>query len=327
MEQQSTRLASPPPPASGVRLAWQALPDRVCAAVEAWLGAPIVSAHSQPSGFSPGVAARLLTEDGCRVFVKAIGPEPNPAAAAAHRREARIAASLPAGVPAPRLLWSYDEGEHGWVALLFEDVEGWHPACPWRADELDRVLTCLSSLATRLTPSPLRPPVVGDAREEFAERLCGWRFLREERPAQLDSWSTRHLQQLAALESRAPDAVAGDTLLHFDVRADNILLTPERVWIVDWPLACVGAAWVDLVFFAPSVAMQGGPDPEALLTRCPAAQEADAGALTAAVAAVAGFFTHRAAQPPPPGLPTLRAFQAAQGDVARRWLARRTGWD
>jgi hypothetical protein len=28
-----------------------------------------------------------------------------------------------------------------------------------------------------------------------------------------------------------------------------------------------------------------------------------------------------ALRPPPPGLPTLREFQAAQGAVARRWLA------
>jgi len=39
------------------------------------------------------------------------------------------------------------------------------------------------------------------------------------------------------------------------------------------------------------------------------------------VAAVAGFFTSRALQPPPPGLPTVRAFQAAQGEVTRRWVA------
>ncbi|MCB0099020.1 MAG: hypothetical protein KDE46_24975, partial [Caldilineaceae bacterium] len=37
-------------------------------------------------------------------------------------------------------------------------------------------------------------------------------------------------------------------------------------------------------------------------------------------------FTHRAVQAPPPGLPTRRAFQAAQGEVAWVWLAQRTGW-
>jgi hypothetical protein len=43
--------------------------------------------------------------------------------------------------------------------------------------------------------------------------------------------------------------------------------------------------------------------------------------VVAAVCAMAGFFTERALRPPPPGLPTLRAFQAAQGEIARRWLA------
>jgi hypothetical protein len=110
------------------------------------------------------------------------------------------------------------------------------------------------------------------------------------------------------------------------VRADNILLTDDRVWFVDWPHACVGAAWVDVVCFAPSVAMQGGPTPEEVIARHPACRTAEPAEITATVAALAGYFTHRALQPPPPGLPTVRAFQAAQGVVARRWLAQRTGW-
>jgi hypothetical protein len=36
---------------------------------------------------------------------------------------------------------------------------------------------------------------------------------------------------------------------------------------------------------------------------------------------MAGYLTHQSLQPAPPGLPTLRAFQAAQGAVARRWLS------
>ena len=64
----------------------------------------------------------------------------------------------------------------------------------------------------------------------------------EERPAGLDGWSERNLAALAALEAEAPAAAAGDTLLHLDLRADNLLLTPERVLVVDWPHARVGAS-------------------------------------------------------------------------------------
>jgi aminoglycoside phosphotransferase (APT) family kinase protein len=315
-----------PPPAEGVRLEWQELPARVRAAVEDRLGSAVVSARTQPSGFSPGVAVRLRTESGRRVFVKAVGPEPNPFVPAIHRREAGIVQALPIEAPVPRLLWPYDEGDGGWVVLAFEDVEGRHPTLPWRADELGRVLDAVAALSATLTPSPLSPTVVGTAGDEIAERLCGWRQLREEPPDPLDDWSARHLDALAALEAAAPAAVAGDTLLHLDVRADNLLLTRDRVFVVDWPLACVGAAWLDLLFFAPSVTMQGGPSPEELIDRHPACRTVDPDAITATVAAIAGFFTHRALQPPPPGLPTVRAFQAAQGTVARQWLAERTGW-
>ncbi len=319
---------SRPPDAAGLRLDWLEVPGRVRTAVEDWLRSPVISAASQSAGFSPGVAARLQTEDGRRVFLKAAGPEPNPLTPEAHRREARITAALPGEVPVPRLLWSHDEGEGGWVVLVFEDVEGRNPAVPWRANELSRTLDALATLSELLTPSPLPWEALAGTASHW-EVVAGrhWWRMREGRPARLDAWSSRHLGELADLEAGAPSAVAGDTLLHLDLRADNLLLTPEgRVLVVDWPHARVGASWVDVVFFAPCVAMQGGPPPEELLARHPQARSAAPEAVTAVVAAVAGFFTGEGLQPAPPGLPTLRAFQAAQGEVARSWLARRTGW-
>lgn len=322
------KLDAPPPnsspPATGARLQWHHLPSPVRAVVEDWLGSRIVSAVTQPTGFSPGVAARLQTVDGRRVFIKAVGPEPNPTCPDVHRREARVVSQLPKSAPAPRLLWGYDEGDDGWVLLLFEDIEGRHPQEPWLNEELNRVLATLRQLADLLTPAPLAALSAG---ERFERGICGWRSLQQERPAGLDDWSRRHLDRLAALEATALEAISGDTLVHFDVRADNLLLTPERVFVVDWPHVCVGPAWVDLVCFAPSVEMQGGPSPEELLNRYLADRRADPDAITAAVASLAGFFTSGALQPPPPGLPTLRAFQAAQAVVARRWLAQRTGWE
>jgi aminoglycoside phosphotransferase (APT) family kinase protein len=277
----------------------------------------------EPGGFSPGVAARIQTMDGRRVFVKAVGPELNPDSPAMHRREAQIVAALPPTAPVPRLLWSYDEGERGWIMLVFEDVEGRNPVQPWHPKDVGRVLEAVVRLSAALTPSPIR---VGHAGEKFAREFRGWQELRDTRLNTLDDWSARHLTALADLESAAFTAVRGETLLHLDIRADNLLLTPERVFFVDWPHAHIGAAWVDLVFFAPSLTMQGGPAPEEALARHPDARAADTWAITAVVAAVAGFLTHRCLLPAPPGLPTVRAFQAAQGVVAREWLARRTGW-
>ena len=173
---------------------------------------------------------------------------------------------------------SLDDDPDGWVVLAFEDVEGRQPALPWRDDELERVLTAMAALAGDLTPSPLRPPLVADAAEAFgATDGLTWASLVATPDAKLDPWSARHLEALAALEARAGEAARGDTLVHFDLRADNLLLTDDGVRIVDWPHAHVGQAFVDLVWFAPSVAMQGGPPPRELVERYAPARDADPG--------------------------------------------------
>ena len=314
-----------PPPDRGVRLDWSEMPSRVRSEIERWLGGAVVGAVTQPTGFSPGVAARLTADDGRRVFVKAVGPEPNADAPRIHRREVRIVTALPGAVPVPRLLWSYDEGEGGWVVLVFEDVDGRHPMQPWSVDELDRVVAALEDLSLLLTPSPLPTAVIGAAGDRFVR---GWRRLQEEQPSRLDrvdGWSRRHLEALVVIEDSVGCALEGDTLLNNDIRADNILLTSESTLFVDWPHALVGPPWLDVVGFAPSVTMQGGPLPEEVISRHSACRTANSEAITAAVVALAGYFTHQAVQPPPSGLPTLRAFQDVQGVVAREWIAQRTG--
>jgi aminoglycoside phosphotransferase (APT) family kinase protein len=135
----------------------------------------------------------------------------------------------------------------------------------------------------------------------------------------------RNLERLAELEASAPSAVQGETLLHFDMRADNLLIANGRVYVVDWPSACIGAAWVDWVAMIPSVVMQGGPPPEAVLDRFEI-NDASSAEIDATLCSLAGYFVVRALDPPPPGLPTVRAFQAAQGEVALAWLRERLEW-
>lgn len=287
----------------------------------------MIEAVTQPLGFSPGAAARLRLEGGQRAFVKAVGPEPNPDSPDIHRAEARIAAALPESTPAPRLLGSFDQD--GWVILLFEDIAGDMPAQPWVPDELGRVLAALADLAETLTPAPVDAPV---AAERLDAQFRGWRDLDAawrrdgDDLTGLDPWAGRHLAALAELEAGWSVAVEGDALVHSDLRADNILLTGDRVVVVDWPWACVAAPWFDLLGFLPSVRMQGGPPPETIFDAHPVAADADAGAVTAVLAALTGYFVWQSRLPAPPGLPTVRAFQAAQGEVALAWLRKRTRW-
>ncbi|GAA3128475.1 phosphotransferase [Nonomuraea salmonea] len=303
------------PPATGARVPWSDVPAAVRAAIEDFLGDAVAEAVTQPGGFSPAAAVRLRTRCGRRVFVKAVGPEPNADAVRIYRSELVNAAALPASVPAPRLLTGFERD--GWVVLVFEDVEGRHPAMPWRRDELDRVLAAVEEMSAALTPSPIDAPPI---EEVFGEQFHGWRNLMSEDTTGLDPWAVRHLGALAELESGWAAAAAGDTLAHADLRADNILLTDDRVYFVDWPWAARAASWFDLVGMLPSIGMQGGPAPHELA-------ELPGDDVTRVVAAMTGYFVRSSRQPDPPGLPTLRAFQRAQGLVALEWLKRRTGWE
>jgi len=49
-------------------------------------------------------------------------------------------------------------------------------------------------------------------------------------------------------------------------------------------------------------------------------------AIDAVLCSLAGYFVVRALESPPPGIPTVRAFQVAQGEVALAWLRERVGW-
>ncbi|MEW2400147.1 aminoglycoside phosphotransferase family protein [Streptomyces sp. NPDC046862] len=314
--------AQPAPPATGVRAPWQALPTTVRAAVADVLGAPVARAVTQTGGFSPGVAARVTTAEGRRAFVKAVSAEANPTSPGMHREEARNAAALPHHVPAPALLGSYDDGT--WVALVFEDVAGRQPHVPWHERELARVLDAVAELSRVLTPAPFDGPTVV---EDLADNFRGWQQMIDDGDGGegLDPWTVSRLPDLAELAASWTSLAGGDTLAHCDLRADNILLTEDgRVVFVDWPHARRGAApWFDLTLMLPSVRAQGGPDPEEVFAAHPLGRDAEPDAVTATLAGFAGFMIRNCRQPPPPGLPTLRAFQRAQGMAALEWLRKR----
>jgi aminoglycoside phosphotransferase (APT) family kinase protein len=307
-----------------MRLPWSAVPATHQAEAERLLGGRVLRAVTQPGGSSPGVTARLALSNGRRAFVKAVG-ETSPGSLDMHRAEARIAAALPVSVPAARLLASLDSD--GWVILIFEDVEGWMPVQPWQPAELSRVLDAMADLALTLTPSPIEAPSVAARFGRYLGR--GWQQLAAASPADrddladLEPWTRAALHDLARLEAGWAAAAEGTTLAHGDVRADNVLLAPDRIVFVDWPWACVAQPWFDLVTMLPSVTLNGGPPPESVLAAHPVAREADPDGVTAVVAALAGMWTYLGRQPDLPGQPAVRSFRRAQGEIALAWLKAR----
>ncbi|MCX4593199.1 phosphotransferase [Streptomyces sp. NBC_01549] len=310
------------PPAAGLRTPWEELPRSLRDAVADMLGAPVRTAVTQEGGFSPGAAARVTTTDHRRAFVKAVSAEANPDSPSLHRTEARNASAIPPSAPAPRLIGSYDDGT--WVALVFEDVAGRQPHVPWREGEFRRVLDAVEELSRTLTPAPFDAP---PAAQSLAHAFQGWRQLVDSGDTEgegFDPWTAAHLRELAELSAPWAEFATGDTLAHGDLRADNVLLAKDgRVVFVDWPHAVRAAPWFDLLLMLPCVRAQGGPDPEEVFTTHPLGRAADPEGVTATLAALAGYFVRQSRQPAPPGLPTLRAFQHAQGAAALDWLRKR----
>lgn len=302
----------------GTRIGWEDIPVEVRAAVEAVLGASVVRADNQPGGFSPGLAARCRLSDGRPIFLKAVSPAQNPHSCRIHRREAEVAAKLPDRVRHAPLRYVHDDGE--WVVLAFDEVDGRQPTEPWTLEELDRVIPAVRALGrTRLAADHGLQSVVQRHRPVFQ----GWRRLAggDGDAGVLDDWARAHLDVLAELESHWEEAAAGEALIHADLRADNMLLDEHgEVTFVDWPWACVGAPFVDLAFFLPSVGLGGGPDPATVIDRYDLLHGVDPHAFLAVSVAVAGFMQRSALDPAPPGLPSLRAFQQAQADVVLPWL-------
>jgi hypothetical protein len=166
--------------------------------------------------------------------------------------------------------------------------------------------------------------VATTATEQLGYDFGGWRRLADDPPADLDPWARARLPELCAAADRGLAALAGDTLCHLDIRADNLLIGPDgTVTVVDWPWACRGPAWLDSLLTLVNVQVHGGHDPEALLAALPLAAGVDPADLTGVLAGFTGFFLDGARQPPPPGIPTVRAFQRLQGDALLPWLARR----
>jgi aminoglycoside phosphotransferase (APT) family kinase protein len=214
------------------------------------------------------------------------------------------------------------------VALLFDAVDGAPPPQPWTPGSAAAVLPALADMAAAGTPCPV--PGLGTVADRLADDLACWVTLATAPPTDLDPWERRRLDWLAEVPTRlaASAGLSGDTLVHLDIRADNLLVTPAgSIVVVDWPWAARGAPWLDTVLFALDAAVHGGVDPEALVTGAPVMAAADPAAVTDLVLGLAGMWAEAMRRPPPRGLPTVRGFQRRFHDAALAWGRRRTAAD
>lgn len=313
----------PPTKAMGVRAPYSALSEGVAGWMSRTLGSDVVSAVTQHGGFSPGIAARVVCANGRRAFVKAVGTSLNPDTPRLFRQEIQVMTQLPALACVPQLYDTYDDGD--WVALLMEDVPGRQPEHPWTRAEADLVFGELGELTAALTPSPwASAPRLAEQTGAFGS----WAALADSPPPDLDAWLLDHLGELVAYGSRALDATRGETLAHWDIRADNTLVTDAgRVVFVDWAWGCLAAPWVDVAVASIDLPLSGSSvDVDGLLATHPLTREVDPEDITSFIVAVCGALQSAYRRPVPAGLPTIREYQRLVAEALLRWVKQRTGW-
>lgn len=181
----------------------------------------------------------------------------------------------------PRLMgWS----ENGLPLLVLEDVSGGRTAPPWNDDAIKSVRTVLDKLAATLMPAEF------PALENYPRRLKRWNEIACERDAFLRlglvraDWLEHSLPVLIAAEDDA--VLTGSSLVHSDIRSDNICFLADRTVVVDWSWACRGNSKFDLVSWLPSLHAEGGPAPWDMLLEEPGL-----------IAMQAGYLAHRVMHP------------------------------
>lgn len=274
-------------------------PDAVARA-ERVLGCEAVSwTPVESRGYSRNEHWRLACADGGHAFVKLASIEPSPEWL---RDEVRVYEAV-AGPFMPRFL-GWDDGAE--PLLVLEDVcEGAYSPPPWRPGDVDAVLAALQEAAAARLHGPLPRLEEKDWRT--------WDHVADDPGPFLSTG----LVSREGLEHALPvlvDAVertplAGESVVHCDVRSDNLSLRDGRAILFDWNHAHVGNPAFDVAFWLPSLALESGPPPDGF-------------GVDDFAAFVSGFFAARAGLPPPAGAPRVREFQRVQAEVALAWTRR-----
>ncbi len=203
------------------------------------------------------------------------------------------------------LAWDQEEPP----LLVLEDLSGnpWPP--PWTASRVDMVLDSLSIIHESQASVP-------EYHEIFTHR--GWHEVAAHPEAFLsirvasESWLTACLPTL--LEAHDRVETEGKSLVHLDVRSDNICFRADRAVLIDWNNACSGNPDLDVAFWLPGLRHEGGPPPQDIL--------ADAGHLASYVT---GYFASRAGLPDLPHTPLVRRLQKAHLNAGLHWTVQELG--
>lgn len=319
------------------RPAWSTLPGPVQDRISAELRAPVDRVEPAGGGFTNGFAA-VVSGGKQRLFVKVVPATDGPIFDA-YVREAEVLATLPAGLPVPRLHAAdlVMAGGSQWQLLCFEAVDGHMPGQPWTVADLGAVHQSLLTVQTGLRQLP--PGLSGGSMvDEFfgdgplSSIIDCWE-LDGSLPSYLPPLTGQRRSELHALTLLGREALAGDSVLHNDLRADNIIIRdtggrasePTAVFC-DWNFLSTGPAWADWVALL-VYPRHAGIDVDPWITESPLCADADPEHLDAWLAVLAALMVTSGSQPELATSPLLRAHQRFTARILIQWISERRLWE
>jgi thiamine kinase-like enzyme len=269
--------------------------------IERLIGAGVESYTPVAGGYTP--ATRLLCRTSTATFFAKIGATPRTCRFV--RREIEVYNAV-SGPFMPRLVASEDHESA--PVLILEDLSAarWPP--PWDEGRVELVLARIHEMHHARVSLERQADVHGAPPSNWQAVAAGPEPFLALGLADA-RWLDGALPILMRHEARC--RTDGESLTHWDLRSDNMCMTERGAVFVDWNFGCLSNPALDLGFWLPSLAYEGGPAPERILPDAPDV-----------AAWVCGFFAARAGLPVIPEMPRVRRVQRQQLETALPWAAR-----
>lgn len=231
--------------------------NKIKEALENRLNKKIIQWRKPQLGLSAAARYSIELEDKGKVFVKAATDTET---AGWLRTEYLVLTSYQDSFIPVLIDWIDESGS--FPILITQDLsdaywaasdEGVH----WRKGDIELLLDTVKKLSTVKGHPPLPKMENHHAGiwAKIAENPEG--FLRLKLCSR--NWLEHSIDYLVEAESKVDQT--GETLVHGDIRSDNICIDKSRVVFVDWSHACVGRADHDLANLLPTLHLEGGPSP------------------------------------------------------------------
>jgi len=310
------------------RPGWAEVPEDIIRQIEDIAGQKIKTGKIVWGGYSNSACFEITLFDGHKLFVKGTHPAQDAHGVKMVEQEIYAYKNIPhIREFAPQYLGMVSDGDpDGWCLIVFEQLQKLEEII-WDTKLLHRTFATLKLFhGIKKESLPLDFPLAETTNyiERYFIPQGGWIRIKEEKEIykkfltlfidkeEADKFFKHALPILCEKQKEfceIEDLTNG--VIHQDFRDDNILVTQNKIYIVDWPNSCYGSVELDLAQLLASLSAKSEYDINSLLNIYSDSTEIkiDKNNFIKAVCAFSGHIADAAYRKKPEKLPRLRQMQ------------------